>query len=82
MNTKPQAPDLRAITRIVIAAVSTVIAIGLFTAVTALLQRDGVPFEQLVNAERACTGYTIKSEREDCVRSYLAASSSKVVASR
>ncbi len=82
MNTKPQALDLRAITRIVIAAVSAVIAIGIFTAVTALLQRDGVPFEQLVNAERACTGYTFKSEREDCVRAYVAASRGRVVASR
>lgn len=82
MNAKRRMPGLRAITRIVIAGVSAVIAIALFTAVTALLQRDGMPYEQLVKAERACTGYSFKSEQDACVRSVLAASHAPVVAAR
>jgi len=42
--------------------------------VSRLFQRDGTPFEQVAIAEHACANHTFMSEREACVRSYLAAS--------
>jgi hypothetical protein len=63
------------------AVLSTVIAIGLLTAVTGLFQRDGAPFEQIVIAEHACANHAFISEREACVRLYLAASRVQNVAS-
>jgi len=56
-------------------------AIGLLTAVTDLFQRDGAPFEQVVIAEHICANAFV-SERETCVRLYLAASRVRNVASR
>ncbi len=73
MNAKPTLARPRVVTTVA-AALSTVIAIGLLTAVTGLFQRDGAPFEQVVIAEHACANHTFISEREACVRLYLAAS--------
>jgi len=42
--------------------------------VSRLFQRDGTPFEQVAIAEHACANHPFMSEREACVRSYLAAS--------
>jgi hypothetical protein len=74
MNSKPTLARPRVFTTVAAAALSTVIAIGLLTAVTGLFQRDGAPFEQVVIAEHACANHTFISEREACVRLYLAAS--------
>jgi hypothetical protein len=74
MNVKPTLARPRVVTTIAAAALSTVIAIGLLTAVTGLFQRDGAPFEQVVIAEHACANHAFISEREACVRLYLAAS--------
>jgi len=82
MNVKPTLTRPRVATTLVTAALSTLIAIGLLTAVTGLFQRDGAPFEQVVIAEHACANHTFISEREACVRLYLAASRVKNVASR
>jgi hypothetical protein len=64
------------------AALSTLIAVGILTAVTDLFQRDGAPFKQVVIAERACAKYEFVSERQKCVRLFLAASRVQSVASR
>ena len=53
MNAKLTLARPRVITTIAAAALSTVIAIGLLTAVTGLFERDGAPFEQVVIAEHA-----------------------------
>ena len=82
MNVKSTLARPRVATTLVTAALSTLIAIGLLTAVTGLFQRDGAPFEQVVIAEHACANHTFISEREACVRLYLAASRVKNVASR
>lgn len=82
MNAKPVLARPHVVTTTVAAALSSVIAIGLLTAVAGLFQRDGAPFEQVVIAERACTNYAFVSERETCVRLYLAASRFRNVASR
>lgn len=82
MNAKPTLARLHVVTKIVAAALSALIAIGLLTAVTGLFQRDGTPFEQIVIAEHACAGHAFVSERETCIRSYLGASHVRNVASR
>ena len=82
MNAKPTLARPRVVTTIAAAALSTVIAIGLLTTVTGLFQRDGAPFEQVVIAEHTCANHTFISEREACVRLYLAASRVQNAASR
>jgi hypothetical protein len=82
MNAKPTLTRPHVVTTIIAAALATLIAIGLLTAVTGLFQRDGAPFEQLVIAEHACANYAFVSERQNCVRLYLAASRVQNVASR
>jgi len=73
MNAKLTLARPRIGTTVAAAVLSTVIAIGLLTAVTGLFQRDGAPFEQVVIAEHACANHAFISEREACVRFYLAA---------
>jgi hypothetical protein len=82
MNAKPTLARPRVVTTLLAAALATLIAIGLLTAVTGLFQRDGAPFERLVIAEHACANYAFVSERQNCVRLYLAASRVQNVASR
>src|ERR1700674_1022580 len=74
MNAKPTLARPRVVTTIAAAALSTVIAIGLLTAVTGLFQREGAPFEQVVIAEHACANHVFISEREACMPLYLATS--------
>ena len=82
MNATPTfaCPSLLSIT--VAAALATFIAIALLTAVVFLFQRDGAPMERLAVAERACTQYVYVSEREACMREWLAAASTRIVASK
>ena len=82
MNAKPTLASPHGLTTLIAAALSAILAIGLLTAVTALMQRDGAPFEQVVVAEHACADYSFLSERETCVRSYTAASGVRNVAIR
>jgi hypothetical protein len=82
MNAQPTLARPRVVTTVAAAALSTVIAIGLLTAVTSLFQRDGAPYEQVVIAEHACANYAFVSEHETCVRAYLATSRVQSVASR
>jgi hypothetical protein len=56
-----------------IAALATFIAVGLLAGVAFLFQRDGAPIEQLAAAERACTQHIYVSERDACMREWLAA---------
>lgn len=82
MNAKPTLARPHVVTTIVAAALSSLIAIGLLTAVVGLFERAGTPFEQVVIAEHACTNYAFVSEREACVRLFLAASYVRNIASR
>jgi len=81
MNAKLTLARPRVGTTVAAAVLSTVIAIGLLTAVTGLFQRDGAPFEQVLIAERACASKVFVSERETCVRSFLTTSRVQNVAS-
>jgi hypothetical protein len=50
--------------------------------VTALFLGDGLPFEQAVIAERACGESAFLSDRQACVRAFIAAAQRPAVASR
>ena len=63
-------------------SVAAFIAIGLLTGVAFLFQRDGAPLEKLAAAERACTPRVYVSEREACMREWLAAARARNVASK
>jgi hypothetical protein len=82
MNAKPSLPRRPVGTTVAAAVLSILIAIGLLTSVAAMFQHDGAPLEHVVIAERACSEYAFVSERESCMRSFLAASRVRNVASR
>src|SRR5271166_1905647 len=82
MNAKPTLARPRVVTTFAAATLSTVIAPRLLTALTGLFQRDGAPFEQVVIAEHTCAHHAFISEREACVRWYLATARVQNVASR
>jgi hypothetical protein len=82
MNAKPVLARPHVGTTIVATVLSVLIGIGLLAAVAGLFLRDGTPLEQIVLAEHACADYAFVSERETCMRSFLAASHVQNVASR
>jgi len=82
MNAKPTFPRPSSLSTTVAAALATFIAIGLLTAFVLLFQHDGVPLGQLAAAERACTQNAYVSEREACMREWLAAAHASNVASK
>ena len=82
MNAKPSFPRRSPLSITVPAALATLIAVGIFTAIAFLFQRDGRPFEQLAAAEHACTQHVYVSEREACIREWLAAARASTVASK
>ena len=82
MNARPIFPRHSSLSITVAAALATLIASGLLTAVVFLFQRDGKPLEQLAAAERACTQYVYVSEREACMREWLAAARTSNVATK
>jgi hypothetical protein len=82
MNPKPIFPRHSSLSITVAAALATFIAISLLTGVVFLFQRDGTPLEQLAAAERACTQHVYVSEREACMRDWLAAARASNVASK
>jgi hypothetical protein len=82
LNAKPILTRPHVAATIVAAVLSAFIAIGFLCAVAGLFQRDGTPLAQIVIAERACADYAFVSERETCMRLFLAASRVQRVASR
>ena len=80
MNATPKLPRRHPITSALAAVLSVAIALVLLGGVTDLFQRDGTPFKQLVAAEHACTNYAYASEREACVRGFLATARLTVLA--
>jgi urea transporter len=62
------------------AMVSTVIAVAILGAVTALFQSRGLPMEELAAAERACSEHVYVSERETCMRTWLSAAHGERIA--
>ena len=73
MTTKPTLPHLRPLFCFIAAVLAGTVTTGIFSGVTDLLQRNGMPFERQLAAERACADRTYLSEREACVRQWLGA---------
>ena len=67
---------------LVAAALATAIAVLLLAAVVTLFERDGYPMERAVAAERACAGNSYVSERDACMREWLAAGGVQRIARR
>jgi hypothetical protein len=82
MNTKSNFLAPSSFSAIVAAALATFVAIGLLTGVAFLFQRDGRPLEQLAAAERACVQRVYLSDREACIREWLASARPANVASK
>jgi len=82
MNAKPTFPRPSSLSITVSAALATFIAIGLLTGVALLFQRDGVPMGQLAAAEGACSQSVYVSDREACMREWLAAARASNLASK
>jgi len=82
MNIKPTLARPRLITGFIAATLASIVGIGILAAVTELFQRSGAPMAQLVAAERACVEHAYVSEREACVRQWLAPRRSPSIASK
>jgi len=82
MYARPVLPPPRLGVVVAAATLSFLAAIGLFASVAGLFLGDGMPFEQVVVAERACAEAAFVSEREACIRSFIAATHERRVASR
>jgi hypothetical protein len=63
-------------------ALAVLVSSAVLGGVIALFLRDGLPFEQALIAERACSEPRFVSERETCVRAFVAAAQRPAVASR
>jgi len=82
MNAKPAFARRPAAVPVAAAVLAALIGLGTLSAVTGMFQREGAPFEQLVVAEQACADRTFVSEREACVRLFIAAMRVQNLASR
>ncbi|HEY5283332.1 MAG TPA: hypothetical protein VIM14_11140 [Polyangia bacterium] len=82
MTAKSTFPRRSPLSITVPAALASLIAVGLFTAIAFLFQHDGRPLQQLAAAERACTQHVYMSERESCMREWLAAARAANLASK
>jgi hypothetical protein len=72
MIAKHDTHPLDPLTHVAAAALAALITIGIFSGVVELLHHDGRPLERLAAAERACASRAYVSEREACVREWLA----------
>lgn len=63
-------------------ALAVLISAALLGGVLALFLSDGMPFDQAVIAEHACSEPRFVSERETCMRAFAAAAQRPAVASR
>ena len=64
------------------AVLAGIIAGTLVSAVVLLFQSRGTPFELSAAAERACVQYVYKSERDACIKDWVATKRSTSVANR
>ncbi|HEX7273588.1 MAG TPA: hypothetical protein VF420_15690, partial [Casimicrobiaceae bacterium] len=81
MNAKPTLVRPHFLPCFVAALLSAVISAGLLGAVSSLFRSDGLPFGNVLAAERACRNNDFVSEREECVRRELAGPRAAVIAS-
>jgi hypothetical protein len=82
MDTKPVLATFPIGMNLAAAGLAISIAIGLLIGVAGLFLQEGTPLQNVVIAERACRELAFQSERDGCVRSFLAASYHRRLASR
>lgn len=82
MNAKTPYSPSRNAPAAVAAFLSVVIAIGILGSVTGLFQSRGLPMGELAAAARACVKQAFVSERESCMREWVAAQRGSQVAKR
>lgn len=63
-------------------AVATLIALGILIGTTMLFQSRGMPMAERAVAEQACAGRTCVSDRERCLREWVAAAHGDRLAER
>ena len=75
INTRanPAFPRRSGLGTVITSAVATLIALGILIGTTMLFQSRGMPMAELAAAERACAGQTCVSDRERCLREWVAA---------
>ena len=72
MNARLNVAAPRPVQTIAAAAVATVVALGILWSVATLFQSRGAPLERLVGAERACASHAYVSDREACMKQWIA----------
>lgn len=80
MNAKPTFASHSSILTVAAATLAAVIGVAILWAVVVLFQSRGAPMERLAAAERACTQHAYQSERDACMKQWLAASRATSVA--
>jgi hypothetical protein len=72
MNAKLNFASPNSVRTLAAATLAVVIAMGILWAVVSLFQSRGVPMERLAAAERACAQHAYQSERESCMKQWIA----------
>lgn len=82
MNAKLHFASLSSIQTVAAAALAAIIAVSLLWAVVVLFQSRGAPMEELAAAERACAQHAFQSEREACMKQWIAESRATPIAAQ
>ena len=82
MRANPAFPRHSGLGTVITSAVATLIALGILIGTTMLFQSRGMPMAELAAAERACAGQTYVSDRERCMREWVAATHGDRLADR
>jgi len=82
MRANPAFPRHSGLGTVITSAAATLIALGILIGTTMLFQSRGKPMAELAAAERACAGQTYVSDRERCMREWVAAAHGDRLADR
>jgi hypothetical protein len=82
MYTKPALTRPNSVSIVIAAALAAVVAVGMLTLVVEGFHSRGTPLQELAVAERACSTHRYVSERETCMREWLAAKRGHSVAGK
>lgn len=80
MRAIPALPRHGGLGMVIASAAATLIALGILIGTTMLFQSRGKPMAELSAAERACAGQSYLSDRERCMRQWVAAAHGDCVA--
>ena len=82
MRANPAFPRRSGLGTVITSAVATLIAVGIVIGTIMLFQSRGMPTAELAAAERACARQTYVSDRERCMREWVAAAHGDRLAER